>query len=283
MDHAHASPQTRLPPETDGVLLVGHGTRDLVGVTEFLGFAELVRLQLAPRPMAASFLEIAEPTIAEGMQRLIAGGVRRITVVPLLLTAAGHAKRDIPRAVAEACRNHPALGIRQASALDCHPRIVDLSTRRYEEALARRASLPPAQTLLLMVGRGSSDPAAIATVRSFAAQRAERSKVGRVETCFAAIAKPSLDEMLPIVAMAGYRRIVVQSHLLFHGRLHAEIREAVDRFQNEYESKSATRETASVSQAGAEWFVTEPLGPEAELVDAIVDLIRLADAPRAAV
>jgi len=227
--------------------------------------AERVRGLISPLPLEACFLELAEPTIADGLNRLIDRGAKRVAVVPLLLTAAGHAKRDIPAAVAEVSGAHPDLTIRQTAALDCHPRIVDLSTRRYDESLVGRIAVPPEETLLLLVGRGSSDAGAVGTVRRFAAIRAERSKVGQVETCFAAVAKPSLEEILPIVAAAGFRRIVVQPHLLFRGRLLGDVRDAVKRFQ--------TRETASDERRQTEWIVTEPLGPEPELADAIVELV----------
>lgn len=258
-----------LPPAPCSLLLVGHGTRDAAGVAEFLVLAERVRRLIAPVPLEACFLELAEPTIAEGLNRLIDRGAKQIAVVPLLLTAAGHAKRDIPAAIAEVSGAHLVLTIRYTAALDCHPRIVDLSTRRYDEALAGQIAVPPEETLLLLVGRGSSDPAAVATVRRFAALRAERSKVGRVETCFAAVAKPSLNEMLPVVAATGFRRIVVQPHLLFQGRLIGDVREAVTRFQ--------TRDTANAGQGSMEWVMAEPLGPEAELAEAVIDLVWTTD------
>lgn len=257
-------------PLTPGVLLVGHGTRDAAGVAEFLQLAERVRALVPSTPIEACFLELAEPTIAEGLHRLIDRGARQVTVVPLLLTAAGHAKRDIPAAIAEVSGMHPELIVRQTAALDCHPRIVDLSTRRYDEALTGRQDIPREQTLLLLVGRGSSEPAAVATVRRFAALRAERSNVGHVETCFAAVAKPSLEEMLPVVAAAGFRRIVVQPHLLFRGRLLEDVRNAVEQIR--------TRETASEGWRPTEWIVTGSLGPEPELAEAVVDLIRALDA-----
>jgi sirohydrochlorin cobaltochelatase len=254
---------------TDAVLLVGHGTRDAAGVAEFLLLAERVRGLMTPRPLEACFLELAQPTIADGLKRLIDRRAERIAVVPLLLTAAGHAKRDIPCAIAEVSAAHPDLIIRQTAALDCHPRIVDLSTRRYDEALVGRLTVPPEETLLLLVGRGSSDAGAVATVRRFAELRAERSQVGRVETCFAAVAKPSLDEILPIVAASGFPRIVVQPHLLFRGRLLADVREGAARFE--------TGETAIAGRCPTEWVVTGPLGPEPELADSVVDLVRALD------
>jgi sirohydrochlorin ferrochelatase len=249
-----------------GVLLVGHGTRDPAGIAEFLLLAKRLRGLLKPRPLEACFLELAEPTIADALERLIRRGSRQVTIVPLLLTAAGHAKRDIPAAVAEVSAAHPELIVRQTPALDCHPRIVDLSTRRYEEALAGQRVMPSEQTLLLLVGRGSSDAEAVSTVRRFAELRAKRSKVGRVETCFAAVAKPSLEEMLPIVAAADVPRVVVQPHLLFRGRLLSDVRDSVARFE--------TRETASAALRRTEWIVTGPLGPEPELAEAVLDLVQ---------
>ncbi|HEX4000880.1 MAG TPA: sirohydrochlorin chelatase [Pirellulales bacterium] len=292
--HSAAPDRCPLAPASEAVLLIGHGTRDPMGVAEFLRLAELVRPLLLPRPMAACFLELAEPTVGDGLERLRDRGARRITTVPVLLTAAGHAKRDIPAAVAAALNRtehdevsigNPRPMIGQTPALDCHPRMVDLATRRYDEALAGRAALPPERTLLLLVGRGSSDAAAAETVRRFAALRGERSRVGRVETCFAAVAKPSLEEMLPLVAAAGYERIVVQPHLLFRGRLFQEVREAVARFERQASregSQFVTRETASgerhrterTTEWITEWIIAEPLGPEPELAAAIVDLVR---------
>jgi sirohydrochlorin cobaltochelatase len=261
----------------DAVLLVGHGTRDPIGVREFFRLAERVGTLLAGSTLEACFLEIAEPTIVQGLEKLLVRGAKRVTVVPLLLTAAGHAKRDIPQAVAAVARLHPGLAIRQTAALDCHPQVVGLSTQRYDESVGGRPSVRSEETLLLVVGRGSSDPAAASTVRQFAALRAERSQVGRVETCFAAVARPSLDEALPVVAAAGYRRIVVQPHLLFHGRLLADIRQKVERFRDNMPSaaanKTASEPKLEEERQAIEWILAEPLGPAKELALAVVDLI----------
>ena len=94
-----------------------------------------------------------------------------------------------------------------------------------------------------------------------------------METCFAAVAKPSLEEILPVVATAGFRRIVVQPHLLFRGRLLGDVREGVARFK--------TRETAKEAQHQTEWVTVGPLGPEAELAEAVVDLVWAIERPTA--
>ncbi len=84
----------------EGVLLVGHGTRDDVGAGEFLATAELVREALREHLVEACFLELRKPDLAAGFSRLVQRGARRVAVVPMLLLAAGHANRDIPAIVA---------------------------------------------------------------------------------------------------------------------------------------------------------------------------------------
>ena len=92
------------------------------------------------------FLELAEPLVPEGVARLIQRGVRHVTALPLLLFSAGHAQRDIPQAIEAAFDNlkfthdggsRPAK-VWQAPVLACHAAVVELSARRFEQAVRRR-------------------------------------------------------------------------------------------------------------------------------------------------
>ena len=60
-------------PKT-GLLLIGHGTRDAVGVAEFLDVARQVAALRPDVVTEACFLEIAEPTIAAGVAALVRRG-----------------------------------------------------------------------------------------------------------------------------------------------------------------------------------------------------------------
>ena len=246
----------------DGLLLVGHGTRDAAGLAEFAVLVERVRAA-GSQPAEPCFLELAQPTIGEGVARLVDRGVRLVTVVPVLLFAAGHAKRDIPAAVAEAAAGHPGLTVQQAGALECHEQVLTLSARRFDEAIAEKPAVDPGQTLLVMVGRGSLDAEATAEMHRFARLRAERTPVGRVLICFLAMQAPSLAEGLAEAAASGFQRIVVQPHLLFSGQLSDEVGSAVE---------SCRR------QSGHDWLVTAVLGPEAELASAVIERAREASA-----
>lgn len=278
--------------KAEGLLLVGHGTRETAGVAEFLAVAELVRQRTATL-VEPCFLELARPTIAEGVARLAERGARRITVVPALLFAAGHAKRDIPLAVAETAVGFPELSVRYAAPLECHDRVLELSARRFREAVgaadvaAVESPFDAAETLLVMVGRGSSDLAAKAEMLRFSKLRRDLTPVSELETCFVARQSPLLADALPRVAASGFRRIVVQPHLLCKGQLLDDIRREVESASgcrlppglpaSVHAARRAER-SQGVARARVQWIMTAPLGAEPEIAEAILALAANCDA-----
>jgi sirohydrochlorin ferrochelatase len=238
-----------------GILLVGHGTRDAAGRNEFLETARLIA-ELRPEcRVEPCFLELAEPTIAAGLARLAEAGVRQVIVTPLLLFAAGHAKADIPAAVRDAARGWPEMTLRETSALDCHPRMLELSALRAAEALAGRPPIPAADTTLVLVGRGSRDAEATAAMHRFAQLRLAMTPAASVRVGFLAMARPSLEECLAELAPSPARRIILQPHLLFRGEL-------LDRFK-------ATCEAFAVAHPAIDCVVCPHLGPHRLLAEAI--------------
>ena len=214
-----------------GVLVIGHGTADPVGAAETRQVAATVASLMPDVPVELGFLEVIAPTIDQAVARLAARGCRSLVAAPLLLFAAGHAKRDVPEAVAVAAAAR-GLSVLQADAFGEIREIVELSRTRRREAVARRA-VPAAETVLVMIGRGSSDPEAAAQLRSFAEATlgdGEGGRPRRVEFGFVAAARPRLDEAIAIAcdpADAEVRRIVVQPHLLFRGHVEDQVTEAV--------------------------------------------------------
>jgi sirohydrochlorin cobaltochelatase len=245
---------------TKGLLLVGHGTRQQAGLTEFFEVADQVQRLATEFIVEPCFLEIAQPDIVAGVQRLLNRGVKQIVVSPVLLFAAGHAKRDIPAAVQTALLSAEGVTIHHAPPLECQPGIVELSSQRFAEAVAERPQVPFEDTLLLMVGRGNSDATAIAEMHRFAALRAERSRFGQVAVCFVAMAEPSLESGLRLAAESPYQRIVVQPHLLFAGQVLDQIDDAV--------AKQSSR------HAEREWITAAHLGPSPWVAESIVELCR---------
>jgi sirohydrochlorin cobaltochelatase len=250
-----------------GVLLVGHGTRSEPGRKQFLSLAEQVRRRL-DLPLAPALLELAEPTIEQAVQRLVSSPIDRLVVAPLLLFAAGHAKEDVPAAVAQALsRNGSAhLPLVQTNPFGCHPRIVQLAHQRFLESLEGRSSLPKERTLLLVVGRGSTDEAATAEMHQFAALLGERAGIQSVRVAFLAMARPSVAEAMAEIDENVISRVILQPHLLFQGELVERLRRQVDQI--------------ATQRPGQEWIVTGLLAESELLAAATVELIEQALARR---
>jgi sirohydrochlorin cobaltochelatase len=241
--------------------LVGHGTRDERGLAEFHDLARQVTALASGLHVEPCFLELAQPDIPTVVGQLADRGVRQLSVAPVMLFAAGHAKRDIPRAVEEALRvRGSGFRVQQLPALECDGRILQLSVQRFHEALDGKPGVDPSKTLLLLVARGSSLPEATAMMHRFAELRSESTPVARVEVCFVAKAQPSLEESLAQAARSRFHRIIVQPHLLFTGQVLEEVRQAVL--------------TAAASTNGApkrQWIVTQHLGPSPLVAKAIAE------------
>jgi sirohydrochlorin cobaltochelatase len=223
-----------------GLLLVGHGTRSEIGTAQFLALADRLSRRVAPLAVEPAFLEMRQPDIDAAVGRLLDRSASRLLVAPLLLFAAGHAKEDIPASVKIALsrRSRGEVQVVQAGHLGCHEALVELSRMRMEQAEAgfrvqgsgfsggegtgdrgQETGDRSQAGCLLLVGRGSRDDAATAEMYEFARRREPPSGEIRTEVAFLAMAQPLLHQQLRKVASAGYRRVIVQPHLLFHGDL----------------------------------------------------------------
>jgi sirohydrochlorin cobaltochelatase len=202
------------------LLLVGHGSRDADGQREFLEFASRVQQAAGDRPVIPCFLELAEPTIPQGVARCLALGYRDITAVPVLLFAARHNKRDVPAEFDHVRQHHPDLHIRYGRHFGITTEIVDglLGLLQQAERQATRR-IGRERTVVLLVGRGSSDPDANSDVAKLARILWEGSGFLSVETCFIGITHPRMPEGLRRCLLLQPERIIVLPYLLFTGVL----------------------------------------------------------------
>ena len=202
------------------LLLAAHGTRDPAGVAGFQALAARVA-DLAGRDgieVAGGFIELSVPPLRDAVASLAATlladpGPARVVAVPLMLVAAGHAKGDIPAALAREQARHPGLSFTYARTLGPHPALIELLDTR---VAAVAGDKPPA---VLVVGRGSTDPDANADVVKTARLLWEGRDYPLAETAFVSLARPDVAEGLERCRLLGARRIVVARYFLFPGVL----------------------------------------------------------------
>ena len=258
----------RVVPSCDaaavGVVVVGHGTADPVGAEETRRTAELVAGLLPDLPVELGFLELIGPTIAEAVERLASRGCRDLVAAPLLLFAAGHARRDVPEALAAAAADR-GWRVRQAEPLGGHAAVVALARQRRREAIASLPPVPPAATRLVILGRGSSDARAACnlcrlTLATFAdLSTGNDAPPAALQLGFAAAARPTLDEALAAACdptAGAVRRIIVQPHLLFRGHVETQVTAAVDRCR--------------AARPDVEWLQVARLGADPLVAEAVV-------------
>lgn len=202
-----------------GVMLCGHGSRDELACREFAHLVDLVRASLPAWPVAHGYLEFARPIIREGLDHLRARGVRRVVAVPGMLFAAGHVKNDVPSVLNTYAAAH-GLRIDMGRDLGIDGKLLEAARDRIEAALgAGTASVPLAETLLLVVGRGTSDSDANGNVAKVARMLWEGMGFAHAEIAYSGVAHPRTDVALERAVRLGFRRIVVFPYFLFTGVL----------------------------------------------------------------
>lgn len=239
---------------TRGLLVVGHGTRDERGRAEFLSLVEAIAARASGVRVQPAFLELDRPNVQEGLRLLASRHVRKVVVQPLLLIAAGHLKRDLPEALLAAGE---AVEIVLAPHLGCQPVLVQLSVKRFLQAVGRAGEAEAHETLTVLVGRGTSDAEGQAEFSRFALMRRAACETGGFEYCFVAAAEPALERTLLRAAVSPHKRVVVQPHLLFCGEVLDSIVGSVERIRCKAPRK--------------EWVLAPHLGPDAELAQVVVE------------
>ncbi|MGA8210990.1 MAG: CbiX/SirB N-terminal domain-containing protein, partial [Nocardioidaceae bacterium] len=137
------------------LVALAHGSRDprsAATIKDLVGEVRDLRPDLRVEP---AFLELAKPSFDVVVDRLVRAGYDEIVVVPLLLSAAHHARVDVPEAMAQASSRHPGLRLRASEVLGLEPVFLEVLDRRLRAAL-RQARVRELDALVL-AGAGSSD------------------------------------------------------------------------------------------------------------------------------
>jgi sirohydrochlorin cobaltochelatase len=224
-------PAAALPPSTEhgplGVLVCGHGSRNRLAVAEFASLAEQLQRQLAPLPVEHGYLEFARPILRDGLEALRQRGVRHVLAVPAMLFAAGHAKNDIP-SVLNTWAAETGLRVDYGRELGVDRLMIQAAAARIQAAIAAadasavadgNAPVPLHDTLLVVVGRGSSDPDANSNVAKVMRMLVEGFGFGWGETLYSGVTFPLVEPGLRQAVKLAHRRVVVFPYFLFSGVL----------------------------------------------------------------
>ena len=214
------------------LLAVAHGSADPRAEQVLDALVARVRSERPGLLAVLAYLGFCDPSVPTALEALARQGVREVVVVPLLLSAAYHAKVDLPGLLSQASVDHPQLAIRQAEVLGPHPLLFELIRRRLAEAGAE-----PGMSLALAVV-GTSDPGANAELADVAASLGA--------TIGFASGTPAITAVVADLRSRGARQVALATYVLAPGELS-------DRLHD----------------AGAD-VVTEVLGAAPEVVDVVL-------------
>lgn len=118
------------------VLLVAHGSRVADSNAEIERLAARLAACLAPeRTVSHAFLELAEPSIPEGIDELARRGAERIVLIPYFLSAGQHVATDIPALVDAARDRHPGLSIEMTGHFGAREQVAQILSTMVTEKL----------------------------------------------------------------------------------------------------------------------------------------------------
>lgn len=117
------------------LLIVAHGSRRAASNQEIHQLTERLAAQTSDfASIRCAFLELAEPSIPDGLRRLIADGAETIVVMPYFLSAGRHVSEDIPAEIQIVSQAFPQVKIVQANYLGAAPGVADLLLQQASRA-----------------------------------------------------------------------------------------------------------------------------------------------------
>ena len=109
------------------LLLVAHGSRRKASNDEIRVLIERMRAVADTfDDLACAFLELAEPSIPDGLRQAISKGATEVVVLPYFLSAGRHVVTDIPAEIEAVQKQYPAVAIHLAPYLGAAEGVVGL-------------------------------------------------------------------------------------------------------------------------------------------------------------
>ncbi|ODG91315.1 MULTISPECIES: sirohydrochlorin chelatase [Bacillaceae] len=249
----------------DAILYVCHGSRVKSAVHSAIQFVKKVQKQIDCPIQEISFIELAEPSISVGLENCLRKGAKSVTVLPVLLLSANHAKVDIPLEIDKFQKEYPHIKIKIAAPIGIHKNMIELIQKRINEKV--KHLIKP--TKILLVGRGSSDPLTIDDFNSIV-KHLEANLQHPVLPAFMAVSKPSIHEAWNQLLTEKNHQVIIIPYLFFSGTLMNELKDRIKSLPLEMQSNWILCETLGYDDLIASIFTERIFEAQTkELVTAI--------------
>ena len=210
-----------------GILICGHGSRNKLAITEFQELTRFIQKKYPSILVEFGFLEFAKPSLTDALDKLRNSSITKVIAIPAMLFAAGHVKNDIPSLLMNYAKK-TNMEIIYGRELGINNLMISAACERVKEVFKKDNSLIPEESLLVVVGRGSSDPDANSNVSKITRMVVEGVGLGWGETVFSGVTFPLVEPGLRNVIRLGYKNIIIFPYFLFSGVLVTRIKRQLD-------------------------------------------------------
>ena len=218
-------------------MLCGHGSRNKLAVNEFANLKNRIKQLLPNVPVEYGYLEFANPVIHVGLDKLRKQGIKHVLALPGMLFAAGHAKNDIPSVLNSYQAKYNDFSITYGRELGIDAKMIRAAAKRIKEAEKKaneKQQISRHETLLMVVGRGSSDVDANSNATKIMRMLVEGMGFGWGETAYSGVTFPLVAPALEKAALLGFKRIIIFPYFLFTGVLVKRIYKSVDEIAEKF-------------------------------------------------
>ena len=116
------------------VILLGHGSIREEANKEVRAMWDMMQAELPELEISGCFVEVAEPTMEQEIDRLAAEGFHRIVIVPMFLTRGQHLSNGIPRILEAMRQKYTQIQIDLTRHLGIDPLLAEIIKNRLREA-----------------------------------------------------------------------------------------------------------------------------------------------------
>ena len=116
------------------VVLLGHGSIREEANKEVRAMWDMMQDELPELEISGCFVEVAEPTMEQEIDRLAAEGFHRIVIVPMFLTRGQHLSNGIPQILEAMRQKYTQIQIDLTRHLGIDPLLAEIIKNRLREA-----------------------------------------------------------------------------------------------------------------------------------------------------
>ncbi|KAB8138899.1 sirohydrochlorin chelatase [Gracilibacillus oryzae] len=212
----------------EAVIYICHGSRVKESKTESFELIDKVKRKVDVPIQEACFLELQEPDIPQTINKVVEQGATKITILPVLLLTAGHAKADIPEIINKKVMKYPEIDFHYGRPIDVDGKMIEAVKDHIQNVTEHVENYD-----IVFVGRGSSDPQALEDTETIVSMLRKEYPSNLIEKCFLAASQPKFEPFLAEKINEQKKSVLIVPYLLFTGLLIKGIKQYIDQFSLE--------------------------------------------------